>query len=132
MTIIQGKQVTGVLKPDVAVPWTVPQNANGQRLTSLGAPSTGTDAARLQDVFNLPEKQIVQAATTGNITLSGAQTIDGVAVVAAQRVLVKNQATQSENGIYDAAVGAWSRSSDADSTAELNGAQVSVKQGTLN
>jgi hypothetical protein len=58
-------------------------------------------------------------ATTANITLSGEQTIDGVAT-SASRVLVKNQTAGAENGIYVSAAGAWSRATDADSDAEVN------------
>lgn len=68
-------------------------------------------------------------ATTANITLSGEQTIDGV-LTSGYRVLVKNQTTQSQNGIYVSAAGAWSRSTDADLAAELEGAAVGVTQGT--
>jgi hypothetical protein len=57
--------------------------------------------------------------TTANITLSGTQTIDGVVLVAGDRVLVKDQSTASENGIYVVDSGSWSRSSDADSDAEV-------------
>jgi uncharacterized cupin superfamily protein len=52
------------------------------------------------------------ASTTADITLSGTQTIDGVAVVAADRVLVRSQSDNTENGIYDVAAGAWARSVD--------------------
>ena len=51
-------------------------------------------------------------ATTANITLSGAQTIDSVSVVAGDRVLVKDQTDGTEDGIYDAAAGAWTRATD--------------------
>ncbi len=78
-------------------------------------------------------KAAVRVATTANITLSGTQTIDGVAVIAADRVLVKNQTTGSENGIYDVAAGAWARSSDADTSPEVtNGLYASVNSGTAN
>lgn len=70
-------------------------------------------------------------ATTANITLSGEQTIDGV-LTSASRVLVKNQATTSQNGIYVSAAGAWSRATDADDASELEGAAVGVNQGTTN
>jgi len=64
-------------------------------------------------------KNSVRAGTTANVTLSGEQTIDGVSVVANDRVLVKNQDTASENGIYVAASGAWTRATDADESAEM-------------
>lgn len=73
-----------------------------------------------------------KAATTANITLSGAQTIDGISIIAGDRVLVKNQSTGSQNGIYVAAAGAWARSTDADSSAELQSALIAVDQGTSN
>ena len=75
-------------------------------------------------------KQSVKVATTANITLSGEQTIDGV-LTSASRVLVKNQSTQTENGIYLSAAGAWSRTSDANAGSELVSAFVFVEEGTL-
>lgn len=78
-------------------------------------------------------KESCRAATTANITLSGAQTIDGVSVVAGNRVLVKNQTTGANNGIYVAAAGAWSRSSDAATSADVTpGMVVTVEEGTVN
>ncbi|GIW61145.1 MAG: hypothetical protein KatS3mg087_2211 [Patescibacteria group bacterium] len=77
-------------------------------------------------------KESVRVATTANITLSGTQTIDGVTLVAGDRVLVKNQTTASQNGIYVVASGAWSRSSDADAWDELVSAYVFVQEGTTN
>ena len=74
-------------------------------------------------------KQPVVAATTANITLSGVQTIDTVSVVAGDRVLVKDQTAQADNGIYVAAVGAWSRSPDADTYDEMISALVFVESG---
>ena len=63
---------------------------------------------------SLNVKDSVRVATTDNITLSGTQTIDGVVVAVGDRVLVKNQTTASQNGIYDVSAGAWTRSVDAD------------------
>lgn len=77
-------------------------------------------------------KTSCKVSTTGNITLSGAQTIDGVSVVAGDRVLVKNQGTTTQNGIYVAAAGAWSRAADANAGTELQSATVPVDQGTAN
>ena len=62
----------------------------------------------------------VNVATTANITLSGLQTIDGVTLVSGNRVLVKDQTTSSQNGIYVVpASGAWTRATDYDQLAEL-------------
>ncbi len=78
------------------------------------------------------------AATTANITLSGEQTIDGVAVTAAvaptpaTRVLVKNQTTAAENGIYEVSTGAWSRAPDWDGVGDVvTGTSVRVVSGTV-
>lgn len=108
-------------------------------ITGLGAGTAATDAVNKGQldaaIAGLSWKNPVKAATTANITLSGAQTIDGVSIVATDRVLVKNQSTASENGIYVAAAGAWTRSSDFDSLSpidEINSAAVFVMQGTTN
>lgn len=72
-----------------------------------------------------------RVATTANITLSGTQTIDGVAVVADDRVLVKNQTTSSENGIYVVDSGTWSRARDFDGTGDaVYGTLVFVTSGS--
>ncbi|WP_339492303.1 phage tail protein [Pseudomonas sp. EA_15y_Pfl2_R67] len=78
-------------------------------------------------------KHSVLVATTANIALSGAQTIDGVVVPAGSRVLVRNQAVAKDNGLYVTAVGAWSRAPDADASIEVTpGLFVHVEQGTAN
>lgn len=70
-------------------------------------------------------------ATTANITLSGLQTIDGVTVVAADRVLVMYQTDASENGIYDVSTRAWSRSRDFDGAGDVvKGTRVFVHSGS--
>lgn len=75
-------------------------------------------------------KSPVRAATTGNITLSGAQTIDGVSVIAGDRVLVKAQTAGSGNGIYLASAGAWTRATDFDTGPEAVGAAAFISEGT--
>lgn len=77
-------------------------------------------------------KEPVRAASTANITLSGAQTIDGVSVIAGDRVLVKNQSAGADNGIYVAASGAWARAADFDAAAEVVGSAVFVSEGSAN
>jgi hypothetical protein len=74
----------------------------------------------------------VRVATTANITLSGTQTIDGVAVVANDRVLVKDQTTGSQNGIYNVASGSWTRSQDFDTGDVASGLTIQVLQGSAN
>ncbi|WP_270804588.1 phage tail protein [Aeromonas sp. QDB66] len=77
-------------------------------------------------------KQSVRVATTGAIALSATQTIDGVALAVGDRVLVKNQASAAQNGIYVVSGGIWSRAADADISAEVTpGLVVGVEQGTL-
>ena len=78
----------------------------------------------------LDPKASCVAATTANITLSGAQTIDGVALVAGDRCLVKNQTTQANNGIYVVSASTWTRSLDMDVWAEVPGAFTFIEQGT--
>jgi phage-related tail fiber protein len=79
-------------------------------------------------------KDAVRCATTTNITLSGLLTLDGITVVVGDRVLVKDQTTASQNGIYVAASGAWTRSTDADNATPdsevKTGMTVMVSEGT--
>lgn len=120
----------------MAVP-TAAVSLNSQKITNLADPTVASDAANKNYVDlarqGIVAKDAVIAATTANITLSGTQTIDGIAVVVGNRVLVKNQTTTSQNGIYVCAAGAWARSGDADTAAELNdGATTWVQSGTTN
>jgi len=78
----------------------------------------------------LDPKGSVRAATTAGITLSGLQTVDGVALSAGDRVLVKNQGFQFDNGIYLVASGAWTRALDFNAWTEIPSAFVFVEQGT--
>jgi hypothetical protein len=119
----------------MAVP-TAAVSLNSQRITNLAEPSASTDAATKNYVDSVAQgldvKASVVAATTANITLTAPQTIDGISVIAGDRVLVKNQTTASANGIYVVAAGAWTRSVDADTWAELISAFVFVERGTIN
>lgn len=78
-------------------------------------------------------KHSVEAATTANITLSGTQTVDGISLSVGNRVLVKNQSTGADNGIYDVAAGAWTRSSDYNTSLDAeHGMVVFIQGGTIN
>lgn len=108
---------------------------NGQKITNMADPTVATDGATkgyVDSAVNGTDwKQSVRAATTANIALSGLLTIDGITLVANDRVLVKDQSTGSENGIYLAASGAWTRAADADVNAEVTGGlAVMVTEGT--
>ena len=123
--------------------------------TTIGAttPSTGvftnvamttgtiaTQAVGATDIVNLLAlqsyaagiswKQPCVAATLANITLSGLQDIDGHTVVAGDRVLVKNQSTAANNGIYLASASAWTRALDANTWDELICAISFIEYGT--
>ena len=109
-------------------------DANGFKITNAADPTSAQDVVTKAYADALAQgykwKDPVRAATTGNITLSGAQTIDGVSVIAGDRVLVKAQSTGSANGIYLAASGSWTRATDFDAASELVGASCFVSEGT--
>jgi hypothetical protein len=112
------------------------------KITGLGTPTDSTDATNKAYVDAVTEglhiHPSVVAATTANITLASelenGDTLDGVTLATGNRVLVKNQTTQSENGIYIvSASGAPSRATDFDSPAEIDGGDfVFVTGGTAN
>jgi hypothetical protein len=88
------------------------------------------DLRIVEELNKLDNKQSVRVATTANIALAGLQTVDGVVLVAGDRVLVKNQAVAKDNGIYLAAAAVWTRAPDANTNAEVTSALVvSVEQG---
>lgn len=81
--------------------------------------------------LNLSWKVPVNLATTANITLSGEQTIDGVSAVSGDLVLVKNQSTFSQNGIYTVNKGAWLRAPSMPVGSNAAGVVVFVLEGTV-
>ena len=134
-SIALSKLAEAVIQADGGQAFTADQSMGGFKLTNVATPTAGTDATNKDYVDNLAAglswKDSVRCATTGNITLSGLQTIDGITVAAGERVLVKAQTTASENGIYLAASGAWTRTTDADAADELDGAAAFVEEGTV-
>lgn len=86
-----------------------------------------------QELAKLDAKQSARVATTAPVALSGLLSVDGVQLVAGDRVLVKNQANGAQNGVYIAASGAWARAADADASIEVTpGMLVPVEQGATN
>ncbi|WP_448106573.1 phage tail-collar fiber domain-containing protein [Pseudomonas azerbaijanoccidentalis] len=86
-----------------------------------------------EELAKLDGKQSVRVAATGNVVLSGAQQIDGVALTSGQRVLLPSQTLAKDNGIWIVANGAWVRATDANSSAKVTpGLTVMVEEGTVN
>jgi hypothetical protein len=109
----------------------------GAKVINLADPSAATDAVNLQYlqafVRGLRWKEPVRAASTANVTIaSPGASIDGVTLAANDRVLLKNQSTGSQNGIYvwNGAAVPMTRALDADSSAEVVGASVLVTEGS--
>ena len=104
------------------------------KITGLGDPTADQDAATKFYVDSVAQglspKAACVAATVANITLSGAQTIDGVSITAGMRVLVKDQTLDQNNGIYQCNSGAWTRTPDADTWAELISAFTFISEGS--
>lgn len=111
-------------------------NLNSKKITALADPASAQDAATKNyvdtAVQGLDTKASVKAASTANLTLSGTQTVDGVTLIVGDRVLVKDQSTPANNGIYVVASGAWTRATDMDAWTEVPGSYTWVEQGTVN
>ncbi len=114
-------------------------SANSQKITNLATPTADGDAASKSYVDGVSQgldiKDSCVAATTGNITISTAlnngDTLDGVSLSTNDRVLVKDQSTASENGIY--IVGSSpARADDLAAGADAAGMFTFVEQGTVN
>jgi hypothetical protein len=112
------------------------------KIVNLGTPTNTADAATKGYVDSVSQgldvKEAVRVATTGAITLStgleNGDTLDGVALATGDRILVKNQAAGSENGIYTVnATGAPTRAADANISSEVTpGMFTFVSEGTAN
>lgn len=145
-----------VVKVDGSAAFTADQSMGGNKLTNLGTPTAAGDAATKAYVdgisAGLDPKESVRLATTADLSatynssggaggtgqFTGAPTtIDGVAIAQGDRILVKDQSTQTQNGIYvvTATTTVWDRASDQDGSpaAEVSGGNYTfVEQGTAN
>jgi hypothetical protein len=133
--------VKGYRLDEFAVP-TAAISVGNQKITSVATPTSPSDAATYQFVLDQ-----IQASSTGisvktpvrvvaktNIDRStgGLLTIDSVTLVAGDRVLLVGQTDATQNGVYIAAVGSWTRATTEDETTELKGAFWLVNEGTVN
>lgn len=133
------------IKRDGSVAMTGALDMGSQLITNVSTPSAGTDAANknyvdtaissLNSLFD--SKGSVRVATTAAGTLAtsfeNGDTVDGVVLATGDRILIKDQASQAENGIYTVnASGAPTRSTDMNDWAEVPGAFVAVEEGTSN
>jgi hypothetical protein len=147
----QGQPFTATISPDQSglhiTSSTIDSTTIGATTPSTGvftniATNTGTISATAANPTDIVNKAYVdmtaqgyaikvecQVATIVNISLSGLQTIDGYTTLAGDRVLVKNQTNQTQNGIYVAAAGAWARSTDANTYASLVSAFTFIQNG---
>jgi microcystin-dependent protein len=133
-TALRLKQLVSPTTPASGENLLYPKSDNKWYTKNSGGTETGLSLdGHTHSLTDLPDawvKKAVRVATTAAITLSGTQSIDGVSVVAGDRVLVKNQSTVAQNGIYTVAAGAWTRTPGADTAGDIAGATVSVDQGT--
>ena len=129
---VQGYSLSSFAPPTADIP------AGGFTFTGLRAPTAAGQAAEytwtLGQIAAAIEgrntKDAVRMASTGNLTLSGLQTVDGIAGAANDRVLVKNQTTAAQNGIYLMQSGAWTRAPDQNAAGEYRtGDYVFVQSG---
>ena len=133
------------IKKDGTIAFTGSQSMGGNLLTNVATPSAGTDAANknyidtaisnLNSLFDA--KGSAKVATTSNGVLATAytsgQSIDGVTLTTGDRILLKNQTSQSENGLYTVnASGVPTRATDMDVWLEVPGAFIAIEEGTAN
>jgi len=126
------------IKRTGTVPFTADQSMGSHYLTNLLDPVNPQDAATRAWVLAnsasaVTSSQTARAASTGNLTLTGAATVDGVVLATGNVVLAKNQTTTSQNGLWTVNTsGAWTRTPGMDTWAEVPGTIVSVQEGTAN
>jgi hypothetical protein len=109
---------------------------NSNKIINLANGTGANDAVNLSQLEGLAAgidvRASVRIASTANLGLISLTAIDGVTPIAGDRVLAKDQSAPAANGIYIAAVGAWTRAPDMDAWTEIPGAFTFVEEGTTN
>lgn len=139
-TVADDRLASTFIKANGSVAHTAAQSMGGFKLTSVGDPTAAQDAATKAYVDGLIQgfdwKQSVRAASTTAGTLASSfangSVVDGVTLATGDRILIKDQSTGSENGIYTVnATGAPTRATDADASADVTaGLTVFISEGT--
>ena len=132
---VKGYSLDMFVAPVAAVSW------GTQKLTNLATGTLATDGINLGQMTaaitaavagQTAVKNPVRVLATANLALTGLQTVDGVTLVAGDRILLSGQTTASQNNIYVAASGAWALATDCATTGQLvEGTDVLVNEGTL-
>lgn len=128
------------IKKDGSVAFTGSVSLGNQTITSVGTPSNATDAANksyvdtsISALSSVYKYRTVHAASVADVTISSAPaSIDGHTMLSLERVLLKNQSTASQNGIYvwNGTGSAMTRDTDSNVWDEITGALVYVEQGS--
>jgi phage-related tail fiber protein len=121
---LPGSPANGLTRKDV-------EQIVDEKLSAYEPPATEEVIGAVQARMDL--KQSVRVATTGPVTLSGEQTVDGVQLRVGDRVLVKDQADAQMNGIYQVSQNAWRRDTDSNEAGEVTcGMAAHVEEGVAN
>jgi hypothetical protein len=110
--------------------WTYTSNVNVPITPTSPTHAASKDYVDNTALTGLKLGASVKTVATTNIGLSGLSAVNGYTPIAGDRILVIGQTTQSANGVYDAASGAWTRSTDSDTDTELRGYQYLITAGT--
>lgn len=139
LTIAETQVTNGTLLARVADNETITGTWSFNNPITVGTPTAASHATTKSYVDALASgvnpQAAVRVATTGNITLGGLQTVDGISLIAGDRILVKDQATAALNGVYVVAAGAWTRATDFDGAPTnevVTGDLVFVSEGSAN
>ena len=130
---------TSLITPVIGNASGITANNNWTFTSNVNVPVTPVDATHAASKQYVDDTALtglklgasIKTVATSNVGLSGLSAINGYTPIAGDRILVIGQTTATENGVYDAASGGWTRSTDSDSDAELRGYQYLITAGTF-